>query len=66
MTGGVLRLNGMTVSRGARKQEGFYLLTMEAKFVAASEMARDLLGLRELLGEIGMSPALPMNLYVDN
>ena len=66
MTGGVLRLNGMTVSWGARKQCGFSLSTMEAEFVAASEMARDLLGLRELLREIGMSPALPMKLYVEN
>ena len=39
---------------------------MEAEFVAASEMARELLGLREMLSEVGMAPALPMKLYVDN
>ena len=39
---------------------------MEAEFVAASEVAREVLGLREMLREIGLEPALPMQLHVDN
>ena len=39
---------------------------MEAEFVAASEMERELLGLREMLSEVGIAPALPMKLYVSN
>uniref|UniRef100_A0AAV1UWI0 Polyprotein n=1 Tax=Peronospora matthiolae TaxID=2874970 RepID=A0AAV1UWI0_9STRA len=66
MTGGIVMLNGMAVSWGARKQGGVSLSTMEAEFVAASEVARELLGLREMLCEVGVEPTLPMQLRVDN
>ena len=66
ITAGALRLNGMAVSWGACKQGGVSLSTMEAEFVATSEMERELLGLREMLSEVGIAPALPMKLYVDN
>ena len=39
---------------------------MEAEFVAASEVARELLGLREMLCEVGIEPALSMQFRVDN
>ena len=39
---------------------------MEAEFFAALEQARELLGIRIMLNEIGMPPALPMVLHVDN
>uniref|UniRef100_A0AAV1TN70 Polyprotein n=1 Tax=Peronospora matthiolae TaxID=2874970 RepID=A0AAV1TN70_9STRA len=39
---------------------------MKAEFVAASEVAREVLGLREMLREVGLEPALPMQLHVDN
>ena len=39
--------------------------TMEADFVAASEVARELLGVREMLSEIILAPALPMLMHVD-
>ena len=39
---------------------------MEAEFVAASKQARELLGIREMLNEIGKPPALPMVLHGDN
>ena len=45
----VLRLNGMAVSWGCWKQDGVSLSITEAEFVAASEMARELPGLREML-----------------
>uniref|UniRef100_A0AAV1SYJ7 Polyprotein n=1 Tax=Peronospora matthiolae TaxID=2874970 RepID=A0AAV1SYJ7_9STRA len=66
VTGGVVRLNRMAVSWSARKQGGVALSTMEAEFVAASEVAREVLGLREMLREVGLEPALPMQLHVDN
>lgn len=66
LTGGVILLNGMAVSWTAKKQGGVSLSTMEAEFVAASEQTRELLGIREMLGEIGMPPGLPMTLYIDN
>ena len=59
MTGGVLRLNGIAVSWGARKQGGMSLSTMEAEFVAASEMACKMLGLCEMLSEVCIAPVIP-------
>uniref|UniRef100_A0AAV1TEI6 Uncharacterized protein n=1 Tax=Peronospora matthiolae TaxID=2874970 RepID=A0AAV1TEI6_9STRA len=56
----------MPVIWGARKQGGVSLSTIEAEFVAASEIARKIIGVREMLMEIGVAPALPMQLQVDN
>ena len=39
---------------------------MEAEFVAALEVAPEMLGLREILSEIGIAPAVQMQLHVDN
>ena len=39
-------------------------MTIEAEFVATSETVRELLGIRDMLGEVGMVPELPMTLYV--
>ena len=66
LTGGIIRMNGMPVSWTSKKQGGVSLSTMEAEFVAASKQARELLGIREMLNEIGKPPALPMVLHVEN
>ena len=66
LTGGVVLLNGMAVSWTAKKQGGVSLSTMEAEFVAASEIARELIGLRQMLGEVGMAPVVPMLMHTDN
>uniref|UniRef100_M4B6C6 RxLR effector candidate protein n=1 Tax=Hyaloperonospora arabidopsidis (strain Emoy2) TaxID=559515 RepID=M4B6C6_HYAAE len=39
---------------------------MDPEYVAASEVGRKLLGVRETLSEIGESPALPMKVLIDN
>ena len=51
---------------GRKKQGGLSLSTMEAEFVAASEVARELMGLRQMLGEVGMAPVVPMPMHVHN
>lgn len=66
LTGGVILLNGMAVNWICKKQGGVSLSTMEAEFVAASEVARELLGIREMLNEFGVSIKLPMSMNVDN
>ena len=66
LTEGVVVLNGMAVSWTAKKQGGVSLSTVESKFVAASEVARELIGLQQMLGEVGMSPVVPMLMYVNN
>ncbi|CAI5734969.1 unnamed protein product [Hyaloperonospora brassicae] len=65
LTGSVVLVKVMAISWASRKQGGVTLLTMEAEFVAASETARELLGIREMLGEVGMEPELSMTLHVD-
>nr|CCA18031.1 hypothetical protein ALNC14_041740 [Albugo laibachii Nc14] len=52
-SGGVICLNGMIVGWMCRNQASGALSTMEAEFVAALLIASNLLGLKELLGEIG-------------
>lgn len=66
ITGGVVRLNSILLSWVARKQGGVSLSTMEAEFVAASEMAREMIGIREMFTYVGLAPAIPMQLHVDN
>ncbi|CEG48170.1 FOG: Transposon-encoded proteins with TYA, reverse transcriptase, integrase domains in various combinations [Plasmopara halstedii] len=56
----------MPVSWVAKKQGGVSLSTMEADFVAASETARELLGIQEMLKEVGLAPTQPMTMHVDN
>ena len=40
--------------------------TTEAEFVAASDTAREILGIREMLDDVGMGHKLPMTLHIDN
>ena len=56
----------MPVSWAAKKQGGVSLSTMEVEFVAASETARELLGVPEMLIIVGLAPILPMRMHVDN
>ncbi|CAI5724638.1 unnamed protein product [Hyaloperonospora brassicae] len=66
LPGSVVLVNGIAISWASRKQGGVTLSTMEAEFVAASENARELLGIQKKLGEVGMEPELPMTLHVNN
>ena len=66
LTGGVVLLNGMEVSWTAKKQGRVSLSTMESEFVAASEVTRELIGLQQMLKEVGMAPVVPMLMYVEN
>ena len=43
-----------------------FLSTMEAEFIAASEMACEMLSLREMLNELGILLSVPMQLHVDD
>ena len=57
-------MNGMEVSWCAKKQGGVSLSTIKAKFVADGEVAREMIGLRQLLMEICVAPFVPMLLHV--
>ncbi|KAL7686767.1 hypothetical protein Plhal304r1_c025g0085041 [Plasmopara halstedii] len=52
-------------NRNARELDrgGVSLLIMEAKFVEASETARELLRVKK--NDVGVAPALPIQIYVD-
>ena len=66
LTGVVILFNGMAVSWFAKRQGVVSISTMEAEFVAAREVAREIIGLRQMLMEIGMAPVVPMLMHVDN
>ncbi|KAG6612031.1 Integrase catalytic core protein [Phytophthora cinnamomi] len=65
-TGGLVSVDGTAVSWICKRQGGVSLSTMEAEYTAASVVARELLGVRELLGEMKVSLEMPMKLCVDN
>ncbi|CAI5732635.1 unnamed protein product [Peronospora farinosa] len=65
LTGGVIRLNWIAVSWTAKKQGDVALFTIKAEFVAASEQAREFIGIRQMLCEFGLPPGLPITLHVD-
>ncbi|POM72016.1 Integrase catalytic core protein [Phytophthora palmivora] len=66
VTGGLVTLDGMPVSWICKKQGGVSLSTMEAEYTAASVLGAELLGIWELLKELGVKSELPMPLRVDN
>ena len=53
VTGGVLTMDGAIVQWVCKKQTGVSLSTMKAEFASASHAGRELIGLRELMREIG-------------
>ncbi|OWY96906.1 putative mitochondrial protein [Phytophthora megakarya] len=65
-TGGLVTADGMAVSWICKKQGGVSLSTMEAEFTAASVVAQELQGVRELLVEMKVKYMAPMELHVDN
>ena len=66
VTGYVLTMDGAVVSWACKKQTGVSLSTMEAEFIAASHAGRELLGLKELFGELNMKIVKPMPMWMDN
>ncbi|POM68328.1 Integrase catalytic core protein [Phytophthora palmivora] len=65
-TGGLVTVDGMPISWICKKQGGVSLSTMEAEYTAASVVAQEMLGVRELLGELRVPLETPMGLRVDN
>lgn len=66
VSGMVRTMNGMIVGWQCKKQGAVALSTAEEDFVAASCGGQELLGLKELLTEIGLQVQLPLILYIDN
>ncbi|GMF57876.1 unnamed protein product [Phytophthora fragariaefolia] len=60
VTDGLLTVDGMTVSWDPRKQNGVSISTMEAEYIASLVM-HELLGVRELVGELGIKYSSPMS-----
>ncbi|OWZ16110.1 polyprotein [Phytophthora megakarya] len=56
----------MPISWICKKQCGVSLSTMEAEYTAASVLGAELLGIRELLKELGAKSEMPMPLRIDN
>nr|CCA19524.1 AlNc14C73G4950 [Albugo laibachii Nc14] len=56
----------MVVGLHCKKQTAVALSTAEAEYVVASIGGNELLGLKELAGELGLQVALPMCMNMDN
>ena len=65
-SGRVHMLNGSALMWTSRQQRCVSLSTAAAEYVALSEAGRDVLWLRQLLGELGMPLANPTRLMEDN
>eukprot|EP00644_Phytophthora_capsici_P013639 jgi/Phyca11/117618/e_gw1.33.162.1 len=61
-----MTVDGIPASWKCRRQIGVSLSTTEAEFTAASVMTTELLGIRQLLKELGVAYVKPMSLSVDN
>ena len=66
INGGVIVVSEVIVHSICKKQTGVSLSTMEAESTSAPHVGRELLGLRELLNEIGLSKTEPMSMLMDN
>uniref|UniRef100_A0AAV1U9N8 Uncharacterized protein n=1 Tax=Peronospora matthiolae TaxID=2874970 RepID=A0AAV1U9N8_9STRA len=66
LTRGFVLLNAMAVSWTTKKQGGLSLSKMESEFGAASEVVRELIGLKQMLEKVGMAPVVSMLMYVGN
>nr|CCA23512.1 polyprotein putative [Albugo laibachii Nc14] len=66
ITGGYIEVAGMPIVWFTRKQGGVSLSTMEAEFTAASIVVAEMIGIKEVLGEMGIHCVIPMPLKVNN
>ncbi|KAG3093779.1 hypothetical protein PI124_g10497 [Phytophthora idaei] len=66
VTGGFITTDGMAVGWTCKEQGGMALSTMEAEYTAASVIGQELLGIRELLGELEVACVQPFERRVDN
>ena len=57
---------GVAIEWAAKKQTAVALSTIESELVAAFKTAQAMLGIRELLEEVGVHVKLPMVLHMDN
>lgn len=65
-SGSVLTLNGGPIAWASRLQKCTALSTTEAEYVAASSTAKDVIWLRQLLGDIGHRQNKPTPVWCDN
>jgi hypothetical protein len=66
VSGGLVLLNGIPVSWSCKKQTCVALSTLEAEYIAASEVCKTLIGMEQLLSEIGLQIITPIPLWIDN
>jgi hypothetical protein len=66
VSGGVVFFGGVPVSWICKKQPCVSLSTQEAKFIAGSEVIRDVLGVQELMDELNIKFVKPSQVCMDN
>lgn len=66
-TGYCIMLGGGPIAWRCKQQDIISLSTTEAEYIAATEVARDLIPIKALVSEIGLvNSATPTQLYIDN
>ena len=67
-SGYIFMLNGGAISQKSFKQETTVDSTMEAKYIAASDAAKEAIWIKKFMTELGMVPSIvdPVLLYGDN
>ena len=66
INGATVHLNGAIVGWHCKQQKSVALSTTEAEFVSAATGVKEMLGLKELMGELGIPVEMPMVVKVDN
>ena len=66
ISAGIQFVNGLIAGWHCRKQTAVALSTAEAEFVSAAAGGVDILGVKELMLEIGMQVKTPVVLRIDN
>lgn len=66
VSGAIFCVGDMKVGWKCRKQASVSLSTMEAEFTSASHAGQQLLGLSELIIEVGINVELPIQMEIDN
>ena len=65
-TGYIAFLHGSPISWSSKRQQTTAVSSMESEYIAGAEATKDVVWLRALLAELGVTISGPTTLYIDN
>ncbi len=66
VSGGIVLMNGVPIMWSCKKQTCVALSTLEAEYIAASEVCKCLIGIEQTIQEVGLEVLKPLPLWMDN